>query len=117
MLTGFKRALARVQSDYGFYINCQTNPAAALVGYDLSPDERSALIDPEKLADVFKRGIVNKLVITISGTHDWLNQAVPANAEDTDHDARVVVEVDAIQRASTGKERTDAVVRLMELIG
>ena len=56
MLEDFKRALARVQSDYGFYIGCQTNPAVALAGYDLSADERSALTDPEKLADMLKRG-------------------------------------------------------------
>jgi hypothetical protein len=117
MLTDFRRALARVQSDYGFYIDCQADPAAALAGYDMSSDERSALIDPEKLADVFKRGIIKKIVFTISGTHDWLNQAVPENAEGTRRDARIAGEVDAIQRASTGKERTDAVVRLMEMIG
>jgi hypothetical protein len=117
MIEHFQRALARVQSDYGFYIDCQANPAAALAGYDLSPDERAALIDPEKLADMFKRLIANQLVITISGRHDWLNQAVPVNAGDTDRDTRVAVEVAAIQRASTGKDRTDAVVRLLELIG
>jgi hypothetical protein len=123
MLEDFKRALARVQSDYGFYIDCQANPAAALAGYDISPDERSALIDPEKLADVFKRGIgVYKLppiTIKICGTHDWVNRAGQRNAamEDTDRDARVANEVDAIRRASTREERTDAVVRLMELIG
>jgi hypothetical protein len=37
VLEDFKRALARAQSDYGFYIDCQTNTAVALAGYDLSP--------------------------------------------------------------------------------
>jgi hypothetical protein len=123
MLDDFKRALARVQSDFGFYIDCQANPIVALAGYDLSQDERSALIDPEKLADVLKGGIdVNKLpriTITISGRHDWINRPLPPTVprENTGSDARIASEVDAIRRASTREERTDAVVRLMELIG
>ena len=123
MVKDFKGALARVQSDYGFYIDCQSNPALALAGYDLSPDERSALHDPEKLADVLKRGIgVNKLppiTIKICGTHDWVNRAaaMDAGAEDAARDAKVATEVEAIKRAGTGDERTHAVGRLMELIG
>jgi hypothetical protein len=119
MLEDFKRALARVQSDYGFYIDCQTNSTVALAGYDLSPDERSALTDPEKLADVFKRVIgiseLRPITIKICGTHDWVNRA--ATKDNTRRDARVASEVDAIRRSSTGKERSEAVVRLMELIG
>ena len=49
MLDSFKAALARVQSDYEFYIGCQTDPASTLAGYDLSPEERSALTDPDEL--------------------------------------------------------------------
>jgi hypothetical protein len=123
MLEDFKRALARVQSDYGFYIDCQARPAAALAGYDLNPDERAALIDPQKLADVLKGGIgINKLppiTIKICGTHDWVNRAVPvsAAAEDTGRGARIAREIDTIRRAGTGEERTEAVIRLMELLG
>ena len=78
MLDDFKRALARVQSDFGFYIDCQTNPAVALAGYDLTPDERSALIDPGEARRVLKRGVgvVNMrpgITIKICGTHDWVN--------------------------------------------
>ena len=53
----------------------------------------------------------NKIVITItfSGTHDWLNQAVPVNAREQSPTTRASrVEVDAIRRAITGKERTEA---------
>ena len=124
MLEDFKRALARVQNDYGFYIGCQANPAVALAGFDLSPDERTALINPEKLADQLRRGVgvINKFSITIKicGTHDWVNRAaVPGDAamEDTDREARIASEVTAIGCARTGEERTHAVVRLMELIG
>jgi hypothetical protein len=124
MLDDFKRALARVQSDYGFYVDCQMRPASALAGYDLSPDERSALVDPEKLAEVLKIGIgisefrIPRFTITISGTHDWVNRAPSKRkVEDADHNAMVALEVEAIERASTDGERTEAAVRLMELIG
>jgi len=123
VLEDFKRALARVQSDYGFYIDCQMSPALALAGYDLSPDERSALSEPERLAEMLKRGIgVNRLrpiTIKISGTHDWVNRAASAEAAiaNAEHDAKVAVEVEAIGRAGTDAQRTEATVRLMELIG
>jgi hypothetical protein len=123
VLEDFKRALARVQSDYGFYIDCQANPAVALAGYDLSPEERSALSDPEKLGDVLKGGIeVNRLpsiTIKISGTHDWVNRTRPKKRAmaDVGRDAEVATEVEAIKKASTDGERTGAVLRLMELMG
>ncbi len=122
MLDDFKRALARVQSDFGFYIGCQTNPTAALAGYDLSPDERRALTDPETLADMIRRGIgvsrLRPITVKISGSHDWVNRAAVADpAVARDHDAKVAVEVDTIRRSGTDRERTGAVVRLLELLG
>ena len=122
MLKDFKRALARVQSDYAFYIDCQVNPAAALEGYDLSPDERSALTDPEMLAQVLQEGVGKRrlpsITVKISGTHDWVNRAAPKNsADEADRDAKVADEVHAIRQASADDDRTAAVVRLMELIG
>ena len=123
MLDDFKRVLARVQSDYGFYIDCQANPAVALEGYDLSPDERSTLSDPEKLADMLIRGVgvldkPQSIKITISGTHDWVNRATPKKSamEKADRDAKVATEVEAIKRGGTDAERTAAAVRLMELV-
>ena len=124
MLEDLKRALARVQADYGFYIDCQTNPAVALAGYDLSPDERSTLSDPEKLADALNRGIgisrIPSITIKISGTHDWVNRTRPkktTNMADVDLDSKIATEVGAITRADTHETRTAAAVRLMELIG
>ena len=58
MLEDFKRALARVQSDYGFYIGCQTDPALALAGYDLSAERaRGAERSASGSADMLKRGV------------------------------------------------------------
>src|SRR5438034_8624441 len=115
MLEHFKRALARVQSDYGFYIDCQANPALALAGYDLSPDERSALTDPEKLAGLLRGGLgISPLRITISGTHDWVNRTRPrrktTTMADVGRDAKVATEVEAIRKASTDEARTGAAV-------
>ena len=123
MSADFKRALARVQSDYGFYIDVQANPAAALAGYDLTAEERSALIHSETLADVLERGIgVNKLppiTIKICGTHDWVNRAAAMEGAlaEAEREAKVATEVEAIKRASTDAERSGAVLRLMEAIG
>ena len=119
----FKRALARVQSDYGFYIECQANPALALAGYDLSTEERSTLSDPEKLAGLLKGGIevsrLPSITIKISGTHDWVNRTRPKKTamEDVGRDAKVATEVEAIKKASSDEERSGAVLRLMELMG
>jgi hypothetical protein len=121
MLESFKAVLARVQSDYDFYIGCQTDPDAALADFDLSPEERSALSDPDKLAAVLKYGVQPRgwrplyITITISGTHDWVNRSKPKKAGPDE--AQIRREVESIQRASTEDERTQAAVRLMELIG
>jgi hypothetical protein len=119
MLESFKSALARVQSDYDFYIGCQTDPDATLADYDLSPDERSALTDPDQLADVLKRGVkprnLPSITVKISGTHDWVNRTKKPPTKKSV--ARIRREVEAIERANTEDERTKAAVRLMELIG
>lgn len=122
MLEDFKQALARVQGDYAFYIDCQANPAVALAGYDLTPDERSILSDPARLADVLMRGVgivnLRPITVTISGKHDWVNRAPrKMSVTETGGDARVAGEVETITRARTDEERTGAAVRLMELIG
>ena len=122
MLDDFKRALGRVQSDYGFYIDCQADPALALAGYDLSPDERSTLSDPARLGDMLMRGggVLNlrpSITVKISGSHDWVNRAAVASPAGADGGTGVAGEVDAIRRAETREERTEATVRLMELIG
>jgi hypothetical protein len=120
---GFKRALARVQTDYEFYIQCQSNPAVALAGYDLTPDERAALSDPEKLATVLERDIGGHrlaIKVTISGTHDWVNRVIAVDAptkDDAARHAKVTTEINAIKQARTDDKRTRAVARLMEQIG
>jgi hypothetical protein len=119
VLEDFKRALARVQSDFSFYIGCLTNPAVALEGYALSPDELLTLTTPQKLSELLTPGLgISQLRITISGTHDWVNRArMEALPDKADHDSKVVQEVNAIKRAGNDRERTQAAVRLMELIG
>jgi hypothetical protein len=122
VLNEFKRALARIQSDYGFYIDCQANPAVALAGYDLTADERSVLTNPVKLADLLRGGMVvnpMRITITISGRHDWVNRQPRRKNPSMNAvgDAMVAREVEAIKKANTSEERTEAAVRLMGLIG
>ena len=102
----FKQALARVQSDYGFYVDCP------------------ALTDPEKLGGLLRGGIgisrIPSITIKISGTHDWVNRTRPkktTNMEDVDLDSKIATEVGAVILAETHETRTAAAVRLMELIG
>jgi hypothetical protein len=120
MLSEFKRALARIQSDYGFFVGCQTDPALALAGYDLSASERSALANPSKLADVFERGVgASRLIITISGSHDWINRSGPVRAsiDDADRDQLITRQVAAVKDATDDDRRTHAAFKLMELMG
>ena len=118
MRDDFKAALIRVQSDYAFYIQCQSDPAVALADYSLSPEERATLSDPERLADSLKpkRSIRSwGITITISGTHDWINRA-PQRKED-DADERIAREVESVKRADNDDERGESTRRLIQLLG
>ena len=117
MLDSFKSALARIQSDYEFYIGCQTDPVSTLADYDLSPEERSALTDPGQLDRMLKEDLrprnIPSITVKISGRHDWVNRTPKKQAM---HEP-VVFEVAAIKAASTEEERTRAALKLIERIG
>jgi hypothetical protein len=119
MPNDFKAALARVQTDYAFYVQCQSDPATALADYALSAEERSALSDPGQLADALKRGSeamrFPSITIKISGTHDWVNRAATQHEEQFDD--LIAREIESIQRAENDDERGDATLRLMQLLG
>jgi hypothetical protein len=112
----FQKVLARVQTDYAFYVQCQADPAAALAGYSLSAEERAALSDPTRLADWMAAGRprLPPITIKISGTHDWVNRAAAdkdAGSEQVDR------QVETVRRAATDADRHTAVLRLMEQLG
>jgi hypothetical protein len=120
VLEDFKRALARVQSDFDFFVDCQARPAAALAGYDLTGEERLALTDAEKLADVLTKGM-NKLIITFSGRHDWINRTreptqMAGEIADVDRQAKLIGAARAVKRARTDEARMQASVTMMELM-
>ena len=127
MLDSFKAALARVQSDYEFFIGCQTDPTSTLTGYDLSPEERSALTDPVELARMLEEdlGPPNNPSITveISGGQNWINPELhnfrsgrDASKEKTPQE-RFVDEAAAVKAASSDEERSQAALKLIERIG
>ena len=125
MSAELKRVLARVQTDYSFFIECQTNPDVALADFDLSAAERSILTDPDKLTDMIMRGNGEvtpqaAISVTISGTHDWVNVAPQPEEKGLDtaeHHALIAAQIEAVKRAETDDERKAAVARLVESVG
>lgn len=118
MLDSFKAALARIQSDYEFYIGCQTDPASTLAEYDLSPHEWSALTDPGELARMLQEDLrprnIPSITVKISGRHDWVNRTPKKKQQGQE---RVVLEVAAVKAASSDDERKKAALKLIERIG
>ncbi|MFJ9729555.1 hypothetical protein ACIRP3_43230 [Streptomyces sp. NPDC101209] len=118
MRRDFQAALARVQRDYAFYIHCQLDPATALTGYSLSPEEQATFRDPQRLADALQERTSMRLpsiTIKISGTHDWINAAATSNREDIDE--VIAHAVESVKRSENVDERRDSTLRLMRLIG
>jgi hypothetical protein len=125
MIEDFIRVLARVQSDYGFYIGCQTDPAVALRDYALDAKEYEALVDPEKLRAMLEDSALEnkpiKLIITFKGKHDWVNRTKPTtlpthNTDAAEYQAQISREVDALRQAYTHEERAAAALRLLTVI-
>jgi hypothetical protein len=116
----FRAALARVQSDYDFYVRCQSDPETALADYALTADQRAALSDPDQLADALKHGTEGRwrfpsITIKISGTHDWVNRAATHDGEQVDE--LIAREIEAIKAADSDDQRGEATLRLMQLLG
>jgi len=117
MVESFKAALARVQSDFDFYIGCQTDPVSTLQSYDLSPEETATLTDPDRLAMVLKEDLrprnIPSITVKISGRHDWVNRT----KKKATGQQPVVQEVAAIRSASSDNERAEAALKLIEQLG
>lgn len=92
-----RAVLRRAQVDDDFYLSLRRDPQEALAEYELSEDEREAIIRQDQslyrylvpsLSAVPERAI--SIVITITGEHDWFNvarlrhvDAVPTEALET----------------------------------
>jgi len=114
----FRAALARAQSDYEFYVQLHRDPATALAGWSLDPDERATLLDPQRLAEALQRRRATgrpAITIKISGSHDWVNRAAPQREDEVSE--MVAHEVAAVQRAENEDERRESTLRLIQLIG
>jgi hypothetical protein len=116
MRANFKAALDRVQGDYGFYVECQTDPATALAEYRLSPEERAILSDPARLEEVLQQDTATRAIkITISGTHDWVNRTAPPRQSAVAE--LLAQEVESVQQAESDAERDESALRLIRLLG
>jgi hypothetical protein len=119
-MNDFKAALARIQSDYDFYIGCQTDPDATLAGYALAPEERRVLTDPDELARVLKEDLrprnIPSITVKISGRHDWVNRT-PKKKKAQSTQEHVTQEVASVKAARSDRARTEAALRLIERIG
>lgn len=122
MLQDFMRVLARVHSDFGFYVGCQASPEATLGEYSLDVAEREAIARPEKMAELLgERGglfALPRITITISGKHDWVNRAQMSADEvnPSERERGIGAQVQAIRDAGSREERREAAVRLMGLL-
>ncbi|KJS58832.1 hypothetical protein [Streptomyces rubellomurinus] len=120
MRRDYDAALARVQSDYAFYIHCQSDPEAALADYELSPEEAATFSDPQLLSDALKKQGEDEgrlaITVKISGTHDWINRSVPP-PEQKDVSALITSEIESVRQAGNDEERREAMLRLVRLIG
>jgi len=118
MANDFRSALARSQGDYDFYVLCQTDPEAALAEYVLTPDERAALTNPQRLAESLRPGgpllRLPTITITISGSHDWVNVAAPKSPDRTTE--MVAAAAEAVRRAVGAGAREESTLRLIRAI-
>ncbi|MET8545642.1 hypothetical protein ABZW03_34150 [Kitasatospora sp. NPDC004799] len=118
MRRDFNSALARVQSDYAFYIHCQSDPEKALADYSLSPEEMAALRDPRRLSEALRdRGGMRlpSITVKISGTHDWVNRSASPKQQGVSE--LIVREIASVRGAESDEERRESVLRLVRLIG
>ncbi len=119
MQDDFRTALARVQSDYAFYVSVLSDPETALADYSLTTEERLALTDPDRLTDAFTKG--NKafrlptITITISGSHDWVNRAAPKKDQPTEQ--LIAHQVETVKSAVGDEERDRSALRLIQMLG
>lgn len=109
--------LARIQSDYDFYIEVQRDPRSALADHDLSEEELAVLADPVRLAGLLERDLrprnLPSITIKISGRHDWVNRTTKKKASS----AGFEVEVAAVKQAASAEERRRALSQLLERLG
>ncbi|MEV7739172.1 hypothetical protein AB0O75_45305 [Streptomyces sp. NPDC088921] len=118
MKRDFKAAIARVQHDYAFYIQCQSDPETALADYSLSLEEQAAFRDPQMLADALQQGTsMRSIVIKISGTHDWINRAEAQAPKQEVVSELIAHEVESIRLAGNDDERRESALRLVRLVG
>lgn len=112
-MSDFLAVLNRAQSDYDFYVRVQADPEAALAGYELEEDERTALRDPNVLGHALEHALPWR--ITISGTHDWVNRT--SKKKNMDRAELIEPAAALVRSAENANERRESALRLIQLFG
>lgn len=119
-----RRVLRRAQTDDEFYLSLRRDPETALSGYDLTDEERAAVIRRDQtlyrylvpsLTVVPERAI--SIVITITGEHDWFNVTRPADADALAPEAvEETKQLAGRVLGSAGAERVDMLMTMLQLL-
>lgn len=113
-MSDFTAVLDRVQGDYAFYVRLQSNPESALAEYELSADERAALMDPKLLADALEHTLPFRITIKVSGRHDWVNRQ--PKKKPSPRTQIIEREVQLVHSAENATARRASVLRLIQAL-
>jgi hypothetical protein len=115
MGNNFTAVLDRVQRDYDFYVRVQSDPQSALAEYQLNPDERAALTNPNLLADALEQTLALRITVTIKGRHDWVNRAPKPKPPTPTRKQLIQHAVELVRAAKDEMNRRDSTLRLIQL--
>lgn len=114
-MPGFTDFLSRIQTDHAFYLQFRQNPQETLSSYELSSEERAALIGPDAELWNHLRG----KLFTLTTSHNIV--ALGSSDPEFNSDAvlgrpEVGQAITQIRAAGLPTERAAAVLDLMEKI-
>jgi hypothetical protein len=115
-MPGLNDFLSRIQTDYSFYLEFRQSPQETLAPYELSSEERAALIESRpELWDHLER-----TVFTLTTSHNIValgSENLEVNTDAVLSQSKIGQTIAQIRNASTHSDRLTAVSALIEHIG
>ncbi len=115
-MPGLNDFLSRIQTDHAFYLQFRKNPQEALTPYELSSEDRAALMDSGSQLSARLGGVVFTLTGTKNfmslGSADW--QFDPAAAL---RRPEIQESIAQIRNVTTNADRLTPVLALIEQVG